>query len=112
MKLSADKMTKSPLSRDQLAELITRRRRQILVHSVIYYRWNDNVIDDHTFDLWSKQLAELQEQYPDIAAECEWAEAFKDFDGSSGAFLPLHEPAVMTMAGRVLNAVRKIKKGG
>ncbi|WP_374103973.1 hypothetical protein [Bacillus sp. ISL-18] len=29
------------LSREDIAELITRRRRQILVHSVIYYRWND-----------------------------------------------------------------------
>jgi hypothetical protein len=101
---------KKSLSREAIAELITRRRRQILVHSVIYYRWNDNVIDDHTFDLWSKELAELQEKYPDIAAECEWHEAFADFDGSTGAFLPLHDPDALNMAGRVLNAVKSIKR--
>jgi hypothetical protein len=103
------KMNEKSLSREAIVELITRRRRQILVHSVIYYRWNDSVIDDHTFDRWSKELAELQQQYPDFAAECEWHEGFKNFDGSSGFDLPLHDPQAVNMAHRLLNAVKSIK---
>lgn len=103
------RLSANRLSRDALVELINRRRRQILVHSVLYYRMNQNVIDDTTFDLWSKELAALQQDYPDIAAECEWAEGFKEFDGSSGAFLPLHDPIAVDMANRVLNAVRHVK---
>lgn len=98
------------MTSEDVAELITRRRRQVLVHSVIYYRWNDSVIDDHTFDRWSKELADLQTQYPDIAKECEWHEAFAYFDGSSGYDLPLNDPHALNMAGRVLNAVRYIKQ--
>ena len=35
----------------KIRELISRRRRQVLVHSVIYYKLNANLIDDAT---WSK----------------------------------------------------------
>lgn len=103
---------KQPLSNEDIAELITRRRRQILVHSVLYYRMDTNIIDDHTFDLWSYELVDLQNKYPDIAAKCERHEDFKDFDGSTGAFLPTHEPDVISSAERLLNAVRYLKKRG
>lgn len=105
-------MSVDKLSREAIAELITRRRRQILVHSVIYYRMNENVISDHTFDTWSRELADLQQKYPDIAAQCERHEDFKDFDGSTGAFLPIHEPDAINSAHRLLNAVKNIKKNG
>ena len=36
-------------SRKSIAELLNRRRRQILVHSVIYYKMNDNLISDSTW---------------------------------------------------------------
>lgn len=35
----------------QLKELIERRQRQILVHSIIYYKYDQNIISDYT---WSK----------------------------------------------------------
>nr|BDD45044.1 hypothetical protein 32 [Bacillaceae bacterium] len=102
--------TNKRMTKEAVAELITRRRRQILVHSCLYYRLNDNVIDDHTYDLWSKELAELQQQYPDIAAQCERHEDFKDFDGSSGFDLPIHEPDVLNSAYRLQRAVKAIKE--
>ena len=67
-----------------IPELINRRRRQILVHSVIYYRFNRNIIEDYIFDKWSKELADLQRTYPEVAAEAVFAEEFKDFDGCTG----------------------------
>lgn len=39
----------------EIAELIHRRREQMLVHSYIYYQLNDNIIDDNT---WSKRVFE------------------------------------------------------
>lgn len=39
------------MSDSKIKELISRRRRQILVHSVIYYKLNENLIDDAT---WSR----------------------------------------------------------
>ncbi|WP_375790254.1 DNA ligase LigA-related protein [Paenibacillus agricola] len=37
------------------ADLIARRRRQIFVHSAIYYRLGTSVIDDATFDRWGRE---------------------------------------------------------
>ena len=91
---------------EDIATLINRRRIQILSHSYIYYRLNSNVISDHTFDEWSMELVELQKKYPDIAKDCVFAEAFKDFDGSSGYDIPLGDEKVRTMGERVLKAVK------
>lgn len=53
---------------------------------------DDNLISDHTWQEWANELEKLQAKYPDIAAECPYAEAYKDFDGSSGYNLPLEDP--------------------
>ena len=47
-------------SRKSIAELLNRRRRQILVHSIIYYKMNDNLISDSTWSAWATELEELQ----------------------------------------------------
>ena len=47
-------------SRKSIAELLNRRRRQILVHSGIYYKMNDNLISDSTWSAWAAELEELQ----------------------------------------------------
>lgn len=65
-------------------EMINRRRRQIIVHSVLYYTFNTNLIDDHTFDTWCRELVHLQETYPDLAKRVEFHEDFKDFRGETG----------------------------
>ena len=68
------------LNSNQIEELINRRRRQILVHSVIYYKLNENLIDDNTWSKWATELEELQSAYPDIADKCVLTPAFADFD--------------------------------
>lgn len=72
-----------------IASLINRRRRQILVHSIIYYKLDDNLIPDSKWAEWALELENLQRDYPDIAAECFLAEAFEEFEHSSGYNLPL-----------------------
>lgn len=83
-------------------ELINRRRRQILVHSVIYYKMNDNLIADSTWSKWAVELADLQEKYPEIAKRAPYAEAFEDFDPSSGYNLPLDDPWAINKAHQLL----------
>lgn len=91
----------------QIAELITRRRRQILVHSVIYYKMNESIISDHTWSKWATELKNLQDGYPDIAKNCPLAEEFKNFDPSSGFDLPLDDPWAVNKARYLLSIYSK-----
>lgn len=77
---------------EEIAELITRRRRQILVHSIIYYKFNDNLVSDSQWSKWAVELADLQNRFPDIADTCIYNEEFQDFDGSTGFNLPMNDP--------------------
>ena len=71
--------------------LITQRRYQVLIHSIIYYKMDDNIVSDDTWAKWALELEELQNKYPDIASQCPYAEAFKEFDHSTGMNLPLDD---------------------
>ena len=97
-------------SNEEIKELITRRRRQLTVHSFLYYQLNENIIPDYTFDLWSKELVELQVTYPDIANEAPYASEFKEFDGSTGYDLPYNYPEFQKVAFHLLAHHRKQKK--
>ncbi|AYP68766.1 NAD-dependent DNA ligase [Bacillus phage vB_BpsS-36] len=71
-----------------IKELINRRRRQIVLHSYLYYQLNTNIISDHTYDAWCKELAELQQKHPEESGAVEYlCKEFKDFDGSTGFHL-------------------------
>ena len=89
-------------SHDVIAELIERRRRQLIVHSVIYYKLGESIIGDYDWSMWAKELVELQERYPVIAKTCPYAEAFKGFDGSTGMDLPLDDPWAVEKAHELL----------
>lgn len=91
---------------DQIIAKINQRRRQILVHSVIYYMMDDSIIPDTTWAQWATELEELQKQYPDIAEQCVYADAFRGFDHSTGFNLPLHDEWA-TRKARQLLARRK-----
>lgn len=88
---------------NQIRAKIKQRRLQMLVHSCIYYVLDSNIISDSTWSKWSLELRYLQNQYPEISKEVEYAEYFKDWDGSSGAFLPIHEDWVMQKAYKLLS---------
>lgn len=90
------------LNRERITELINRRRRQILVHSVIYYKFDDNLISDNLWGEWALELENLQKEYPDIASQCPYAEAFKEFDHSTGMNLPLDDPWAVGKAKQLL----------
>ncbi len=71
--------------RDEYIELITRRRRQIIVHSIIYYKLNDNIWTDHEWQEAANELVQLQKEYPHPIGF--YDEDFKDFDASTGFHL-------------------------
>lgn len=78
------------MSVEEIKELIKRRRFQILVHSFIYYRLDNNIISNETFNLWALELIELQNKYPEISKEVELYEEFRNFTNvGDAAFLPL-----------------------
>lgn len=90
-----------------IKELINRRRRQILVHSCIYYRYNTSIITDKQFDTWARELVALQQTYPTLAAECVHHDAFADFDGSTGFHLPTER--VIGKAAYLIELDRRMK---
>lgn len=74
----------------------------MLVHSCIYYELNQNFISDKKWDEWAKELVQLQKDYPDISEKVIWYDAFKDWDASTGAFLPIKDGWVVNKAKKLL----------
>ena len=91
-------------------ERMRQRRLQMLIHSYIYYKLDNNIVSDATWSRWAKELQQLQVDYSKEASEVEWAEYFKDWDGSSGAFLPLDNEWVKQTALKVLEVHNNTKK--
>lgn len=81
-----------------IAQRIQRRRLQILVHSAIYYIFNDNIVSDITWSHWGLELVELQKKYPDIAEKVVYADAFRNWDASTGFNLPINDEWVLSKA--------------
>jgi NAD-dependent DNA ligase len=76
----------------RLAELIHRRRRQILLHSILYYKHDATLIPDATYDAWAQELIRLQAEHPEASegVACH-REAFRAFTSSTGFDLPLDD---------------------
>ena len=92
---------------DSIRELIRRRRRQILIHSCMYYRLGTSIWTDKRYDECSRELVELQAQYPNISKTVEYYEDFKDWDGTTGFNLsPLGDPNILALAIQLSSQVR------
>lgn len=87
----------------KIAAKIQQRRYQILVHSLIYYELDTNIVSDDKWASWAVELVQLQKDYPDISSKVIFAEAFKNFDGSTGFNLPYNDEQVVNIAYRLLN---------
>ena len=72
-------------------EKINRLRRQIHVHSVLYYHMNISLVSDYVFDRWSKELVELQTATPESKTEGYMPEVFADWTGETGMHLPVND---------------------
>lgn len=92
----------TPAPCDNIAAIIQQRRYQILVHSLIYYELDTNLVSDGKWSEWATELVKLQTEYPDIANTVIFADAFKDFDGSTGFDLPYRDEQIVNIAYRLL----------
>lgn len=88
---------------------IKQRRKQMLVHSHMYYVLGRSVLSDHQFDEWAYELRDLQREYPKESKVCDFAEVFKDWDGTTGYHLPYY-PWVDAVAQQIMEY--HIKEGG
>ena len=84
---------------NETVELIKRRRLQLIVHSAIYYEFNDNIISDHQYDDWTEELVKLHKENPNYSDRFD--QYFKDWNGETGFHFPKDEE-IMTRAGRVM----------
>jgi hypothetical protein len=75
-----------------IEERIHRLRRVILVHAIMYYRFDASVISDHMFDNWTYELAKLQTEDPLATARVLYhKESFLGFSGADAYSLPLYD---------------------
>lgn len=95
-----------------IAQKIRQRRLQLLVHSCLYYKMSENLIDDHKFDQFARELVALQAQYPHLAKLVRYHKEFEEFgkDGCiSGYMLPYSNGEIVTKAQILLDYTRSEK---
>lgn len=64
---------------------LNRLERLVLIHSIIYYEFDENVITDEQYNKLSRLTAKKVAQYKDTKLKkTMYGYAFKDFDGSTG----------------------------
>ena len=94
---------------EKIKELIYRRRQQVWVHSILYYRMNTNLVSDDTWSKWALELENLQRDYPKLAEQVPYHDIFKDFDHSTGSNLP-DSPCMVAKAQYLLDISNKCEK--
>ena len=88
---------------ETIEELIYRRRQQVWIHSIIYYEFDQNLIDDSTWSKWATELDELQKMYPEESKRAMYYDIFRDFDPSTGHNLPLRDSKMLNKARYLIN---------
>ena len=71
---------------------------------------NKNLVTDKQWDAWARELVQLQKDYPDISRNVRFYEYFKDWDASTGEFLPIREGWVIEKANKLLKMYRGAKE--
>ncbi len=71
-------------------EEITRLQKQIALHSMLYYRFDTNLWTDLQYDAACQELVYNLRTFPEEAALAQHANAYKNFDGTTGYYLTYH----------------------
>lgn len=69
-------------------EKINQRRKQLHIHSVIYYHLHTSIVSDAKFDGWANELVELHEKHPELVHQGYMPGIFADWTGDTGMHLP------------------------
>ena len=103
-------LSKAGFEVGEIRALILRRRLQVLVHSCIYYHFNDSLISDAKWQRWANELVQLQREYPHIARRVDYHAEFKNFDATTGFDLPITNPEIERKAQQLIYVSRSKKK--
>ena len=79
------------MNEQSILELMIQRRKQVLIHSILYYKMGESLISDQQWNYFARALYELNQKHPDLAEMSFLAREFKDFHPSSGYDLPLND---------------------
>ena len=74
-----------------ILEKINQRQRQVILHSVLYYKFDSNMVSDATWMRWAQELVQLQRDFPVLTEQSVFYETMKGFDGSTGSHLAENE---------------------
>lgn len=58
--------------------------RKIIIHSIIYYDYNTNIISDPDYDKLARQLERLVNENRDKISNCYYYECLKDYTAATG----------------------------
>jgi NAD-dependent DNA ligase len=58
---------KTKMTQKEAEELLKRRRKQCIVHRILYYVYNNSIVPDHQYDKWERELRDMCEQYPALS---------------------------------------------
>lgn len=58
--------------------------RKIIIHSIIYYDYNTNIISDPDYDELARQLERLVNENRDKISTCYYHECLKDYTAATG----------------------------
>lgn len=62
--------------------------RSILVNSLAYYAFDDNILSDRQYDMNARQLIELIKDEPEAFKKSRYARYFDNFESGTGYDLP------------------------
>lgn len=82
------------LSDKEALDIMERVRRQIHVHSILYYHLHSPLISDRDFDTLSTMLVKTMNTWPHLVNQGYEHEMFADWTGDTGMHLELTENAL------------------
>lgn len=63
---------------------VSHLQRRVLIYSIAYYEYSESIVSDMVYDAISKQLVQMQREFPEEATQSTYWYAMKDFEGSTG----------------------------
>ena len=86
---------------------INQLEQQILVHSILYYRFGCSIWSDNKWNAKARELQKIVEDNPDLFKQSLLYEDFKGFSWVSGYDLPIYDPKYTNVALWLMNEAQK-----
>jgi len=84
-------MNQSSWDKNDKLAVLNRLRRNVIVHSIIYYRFGKNLISDSEYDKLCSELDKMQSENVELCKEAVYSDIFEDYNPSTGMNFINHE---------------------